>query len=258
MSVIPFFSKRQRTRFLFAIGEFIGRARMEKYSGQYFDKFHTYYKTDGLKFAVPAGTSHRIKCRFVWDYYEQEERILLRKHLPRDAKVLELGACMGVISCVTNKLLSNPKDHVIVEVNPNLIATLEQNREMNSCGFEIFNGAVSTADDLKMSFNNVFILASSSHAKDNRAKSSVETKTITELASEYNIDFNCLVIDIEGAEYEFVHEFLGELKRFKTIFIEVHPNHLSEKGLRKIQEILSGAGFEMLEKIGDCEAWQQR
>ena len=49
---------------------------------------------------------------------------------------------MGVVACVTNRLLKNRTAHVVVEANPLVIPQLELNRTLNRCQFEIVNRAI--------------------------------------------------------------------------------------------------------------------
>jgi predicted O-methyltransferase YrrM len=45
-----------------------------------------------------------------------------------EERVLELGGCLGVVSCSINTLLRDPSRHVVVEANPKLLAYLYENR----------------------------------------------------------------------------------------------------------------------------------
>ena len=77
------------------------------------------------------------------NHYEEPERDALKEFLDPDLPVIELGACLGVISCLTNRRLRQPEKHVVVEANPTLVPMIEQNRERNGCRFRIVNAAVS-------------------------------------------------------------------------------------------------------------------
>src|SRR5262245_30697328 len=92
------------------------------------------YELDGLSFVIPQEmTDFKFRGRFVRGSYEKEERRHLKKYIDADATVLELGACLGVVSCLTNVLLTDPRKHVVVEANPLLISWIERNRELNKC-----------------------------------------------------------------------------------------------------------------------------
>ncbi len=72
--------------------------------------------------------------------YERDDVI---KFLHTDAKVLELGARYGVISCIINTILNDKKNMVVVEPDKSVIKYLEQNMLRNKCNFNIYNGIIS-------------------------------------------------------------------------------------------------------------------
>ena len=75
------------------------------------------------------------------------ERRAVKKHLRRDLPVIELGGALGVVACITNKLLADPTAHVVVEANPLAIPQLQLNKESNHCAFEIVNRAIAYGVD---------------------------------------------------------------------------------------------------------------
>ena len=87
-------------------------------AGCYFDIRGGMYLTDGLTFEVPREhTTRQMRGRFAVDTYERPERTLVSKYLPPRATVLELGGCIGVVSCTVNRMLDRPDKHVVVEAN---------------------------------------------------------------------------------------------------------------------------------------------
>ena len=72
--------------------------------------------------------------------YEAEEQFLVRKYIPKDAKVLELGARYGTVSCVLSEVLDDPTQHVAVEPDSSVIEALTKNRDTNGGKFHIFEG----------------------------------------------------------------------------------------------------------------------
>ncbi|MDX1564158.1 MAG: hypothetical protein R3236_02075, partial [Phycisphaeraceae bacterium] len=97
----------------------------------------------GLKISVdcPAITTPQ-KSTLYYNLYETEEIEAIGRHLNPGLPVIELGACIGVLSCLTNRKLTDPSRHAVVEANPDLIETLQANRAANGCSFEIHHGAI--------------------------------------------------------------------------------------------------------------------
>ena len=64
--------------------------------------------------------------------YEAEEQFLVRKYIPKNANVLELGARYGTVSCVISEILDDPTHHVAVEPDHSVIEALTKNRDSNN------------------------------------------------------------------------------------------------------------------------------
>src|ERR1044072_4533763 len=111
---------------------------------------------DGCEFGLdsPAiSTSH--KSRLFFDFvYEAPEREALRRDLNPELPVVDFGVSIGVIACLTNKKLNAPREHVVVEANPDLLPLLEENRDRNGCKVSILHRAIApTTDKIKFHKN---------------------------------------------------------------------------------------------------------
>jgi hypothetical protein len=74
--------------------------------GIYFDLFINKYRTDDCSFVIPKKyTSLYERGKAFMFGYEAPERMLIKKYLPRNASVLEMGGCIGIVSCVINKII---------------------------------------------------------------------------------------------------------------------------------------------------------
>jgi FkbM family methyltransferase len=220
--------------------------------GLFIDKTK-FFNLYGLQFKFPKSN--------LWDYgrnfrgYELSEKSLIRKYIKKNDIVLELGGSVGVISCVLNKILSNNKNHVVVEPNPNLIPFLKINKERNSCGFNIDQCIVSNSFS-EIDFYVYDNYLSSSVFNSNNLKGekhTVKSFTISHLCNKYKLKFNSVVMDIEGHEYDFLSE--NNLNEFNKMIIEFHPNILGKEKMDLCEEILVNNSFKMTEKKGSVEVW---
>lgn len=101
-----------------------------------------HFVSDGLTFTLDnPRISTRMKSHFFRGDYEDGERRMLARFLDPGLPTIEIGACIGIVSCTTNRRLENPERHVVIEANPYLIPTLEANRDRNGCRFTIVNRA---------------------------------------------------------------------------------------------------------------------
>ena len=112
--------------------------------GTIFDLRGGKFRMGDCEFIIPKDqTSRAYRSSFLSSNYEVEDLEVVRACILPTDRVIELGACMGVVSCITNKILTNKTRHVVVEANPFCIPTLHRNRDLNQCQFLIEHCAVS-------------------------------------------------------------------------------------------------------------------
>src|SRR5262245_42251973 len=85
----------------------------------------------GLRLSVDNPLIQRgHKSTIAFGIYELGEIQCVRRYVRSDDAVIELGGSIGVVACLTNRMLADPARHLVVEANPLLIRTLEQNRTL--------------------------------------------------------------------------------------------------------------------------------
>ena len=188
--------------------------------------------------------------------YEFEEEYFVKKYISKNDIILELGACFGYISCLSNSLIENKSKHFVLEPNYYLLPYLEKNKKTNDCDFQIINKVISKKKKIKLFLNNS-ILGSSLVIKTNNSIE-VDGITLEELQAQNAIIFDTLIIDIEGAELKFFQE--NCLSNFNKIIIEFHegPSHLNEDQLLECKQILINNNLHLVEKLNDVEVWLKR
>ncbi len=103
-------------------------------------------RLDNSRFGL-NGIHGQSKMAMLKNGYELQERLAITRYLRRDLPVVELGGSIGVVACLTNRLLKDRKAHVVVEANPFAIPHLERNKQRNRCEFEIVNRAIAYRTD---------------------------------------------------------------------------------------------------------------
>ena len=210
---------------------------------------------DGLRFNVdhPAIT-RGVKALFVLNRYETPEREALRTCIDPTLPVIELGASIGVISCLTNKKLLHPLKHVVVEANPDLIPLLESNRERNGCCFTVLNAAVFySAEEVEFLISDS-ILASSATRMDGRFRISrrerIPTISLQNILDKFGFTECTLICDIECGEVELVHQEIETIKKHvSTILMEIHNTTLDQQTVDSVVRTLNVAGFTLAHRI---------
>ncbi|MFN7948948.1 MAG: FkbM family methyltransferase [Blastocatellia bacterium] len=210
-------------------------------------------RVDGLSFSVAAPqlmTSQ--KAQFLQNRYELPERVAIRQYFDPELPVVEFGAAIGVVSCLINRKLQHPKQHVVVEANPSLMPVLEENRRRNRCQFTVLERAVAYGTpEVTFNINRNCFLASNAMA-DMPAEAyeqiSVPAITLREIIEAHQFDRCTLICDIEGGEADLLR-YEGDLirERVSTIIMEVHAWTLGQQGY---DDVIKG-----IRRLGFCEVF---
>jgi FkbM family methyltransferase len=208
---------------------------------------------DGCTFSLATIPDSLTKLFLLDGRYELPERRAVKRHLRRDLPVIELGGALGVVACITNKLLTYPTAHVVVEANPLAIPPLTLNKETNHCGFEIVNRAIAYGVDT-VTFCPTVDPASNSIDSDGtqlygtERPVTVEVIQLGRLVAENGFSRFSLVCDIEGKEYDLVCHEIEVLKKADVIIMETHARLIGEDKNQSLLHALTDAGFKIIEE----------
>lgn len=181
--------------------------------------------------------------------HEVEERRMLGRWLPPDLPVVEFGGGLGVVSCLANRRLARPQDHVVVEANPGIVPLLERNRDLNGCRFRVVNKAL--AHDGEAVEFGVHPRFTASRIGGAGATAVVAATSLEATASEAGFDEITLICDVEGAEVALVERELEVLRRrVRSLLIEIHPGIVGEEAAARIVRMLEASGFVVRDHVG--------
>ncbi|WP_424135877.1 hypothetical protein [Roseomonas chloroacetimidivorans] len=224
---------------------------LEQASGWLFDRLGGEYRHQGLRFAVPPDlTSRGFRGRFLLGLYEMPERRLLH-HLPPDSTLLDMGGCLGVVSCLANRRLRDPRRHVVVEANPALLPTLRANRDRNGAQFTIRHGIIGGDGRFWPGGN---IVAGSAY-RPRGAPISVPVLDPDAIEAEHDLRFDAYVMDIEGGEIEFIATQAARLARARFVLLEFHPAFTGQAACDAARAGLAAAGLVRRARFVHAEAW---
>ncbi len=214
------------------------------------------YRIDGCEIEIPKNlTSRAFRACFYTGEYEAEECALVREFVRPEDSVLELGACIGVVSCVTNAQLRDKRRHVVVEGNPLLISTLERNRDSNHSGFQIENCAVSNERAVTFFIHPTYLVGGSAQRESQHAVR-VPGRSWRELDARYG-PFTTLIMDVEGSELDVLEDSCELIARYRLVIVELHAWAIGHEKVEQCRELLRTGGLQFVKRAGITEVWER-
>jgi len=185
-----------------------------------------------------------IPLRLIDGSYEKQEIKSIKKFLTKEMTVLELGGSLGVTSVIINSILDKKTNHIVCEGNPELIENLAYNKNQNDCEFQIVNQPVSSLEKKVSFFFNNISLGGSIFNKHHKYKDNLHGEykktvmnTITPmlLEKQFDLNFDCLICDIEGEEFNLLLDLYYYFKEFKLMIVEFHFD--DESNYQKLEKL---------------------
>ncbi len=213
---------------------------------------------EGLTFSVdnPLITT-REKGLIYLGQHESQDIAMVHRHLVAGLPVIELGGGIGVVACIINRKLASPSDHIVLEANPDLIPTLDSNRRINQCEFQVRNAALAYGGpEISLSIGS---FAASRVGGGGVRQVRVATTTLAQLLQQSGFAHINLVADIEGAEVHLVEQE-GQLlrQRVRTLILETHPRFAGVERTAKLLAEIESLGFAETARARDVFAFEQK
>lgn len=145
---------------------------------------------------------------------EYEEQIMSIMFIEPTAKVLELGSNIGRNTCIIASILNNSKNLVTLETMTDSCDCLRKNKESNNFEFEIVNAGLSYRPLIQTGWLSV----PSEYVPARFVKPNV--MTFQELEEKYQIQFDTLVLDCEGAFYYVLMDYPQLLTNVNKVLLE--------------------------------------
>ena len=154
---------------------------------------------------------------------EFPEQKMVARYLTGTEKVLEIGGNIGRNSLVIASILENNNNMVTLESDVNISNQLKENRDLNNFNFHIECSALSNRKLIQRGWDTIpsDILV--------EGYTWVNTITLDNLKTKYNIVFDTLVLDCEGAFYYILMDMPEILDNIKLIIMENDYYEISKK-----------------------------
>ena len=156
---------------------------------------------------------------------EYPEQLLSVKYIKPTDTVLEIGGNFGRNSCTIATILNGSSNMLVIESDSDNSILLRENRDHNKLNFHIEDCAISKVD----LYQKGWITKPIEEISDIENLKKINTKSWTEIKNKYNMEFNTLVADCEGALYYIMKETPDFLQTFNKIIIENDFNDIEHK-----------------------------
>jgi FkbM family methyltransferase len=190
---------------------------------------------------------------------EYPEQLLTVKYINPGDVVLELGANVGRNTMLIASLLDNQNNLVTLECDQTSVNCLQENRDINGFHFNIEPRALSK----KPLIQKLWDTKPSDTVEEGWKR--VDTITFTEIEKKYELKFNTIVADCEGALYEILKDDPDMLNNINTVIVENDYWDIEKK--KFVDNVMLSKGLEVVHQEsggwGPCQAfffevWKRR
>jgi FkbM family methyltransferase len=185
--------------------------------------------------------TEKVIHSFYTENYEQDEKNVLESTLSPSDRYLEIGAGVGYMGIIAASIIENSDQVFLFEANPAMIDIIKTNMELNGLNVPVFNKAVISGDDEKITFYLAkdFWVSSTLHKKDTK-KIAIDALSLENVLKLYNPTY--LMVDVEGGEYGLLtHSEMS--KSVRKICLEIHSQFISSEKITAIFKVLLNEGF---------------
>lgn len=178
----------------------------------------------------------KLRIKYGSFYEELPEQKMSVRYLTGTEKVLEIGGNIGRNSLIIASILKNNNNNfVTLECDTNIANQLLENRNLNNFNFHIENAALSKRKLIQKGWDTI--------PSDVLQPGYKWVKTISydELKAKYNIEFDTLVLDCEGAFYYILMDMPEILNNIKLIIMENDYHNIYHK--QYVNQILRNNNF---------------
>ena len=179
------------------------------------------------RLSIPSDSSPRLVSGLIFEAYEYSERYLVRKWLPENYSVVELGASIGVISREILHRIGPHKQLIAMEAVPSLAALAQDNigHTYATSRWQILPTAIAyNAQEVAFRTGSEHVAGRVDVELPTAGETylKVQARTLSDVLSEFDISEYSLVMDIEGAEHQLISHDRGALSGCRCLISELH------------------------------------
>lgn len=187
--------------------------------------------------------------------YEKGTIHFMKTQLKSGDTFLDIGANIGLMTCIASQLVGATGKVIAVEANPNTVDILRYNRTLNACdNVEILPIGVSDFSGKAMIYENWSVNRGGASLINQSDQPGVEIdiEKLDDLYDE-NTALHIVKIDVEGKEPEVIRGAINWFSKQRPIFIiEVSEQREKEKGATP------EAVYRIIESLGSYSFFKQK
>jgi FkbM family methyltransferase len=181
----------------------------------------------------------RVKLKYGNIKDELVEQFMAITNLNENAKVLELGSNVGRNTIIISTILKDSKNLVTLESDPDIANQLCENLQLNNISTNIEASALSSTRLIQKGWYTVPLEEGIPITDDWKE---ISTITYDELMKKYNIAFDTLVADCEGALFYILRDYPQLLDNMNLLIIENDYNEIENKQF--VDSVFISKGFK--------------
>ena len=169
---------------------------------------------------------------------EMPEQKMAIRYLTGNEKVLEIGSNIGRNSMIISKLLTDSANLVTLETDSNIVPILREHKRINNLNFHIEHAALSLRKLVQKGWDTM--------PCDTIPEGFTQVNIISyaELQKKYNMKFDTLAVDCEGALYYILLDMPEILENVKLIMMK--NNYYNELHKKYVDEVLRAHNFNVV------------
>lgn len=190
--------------------------------------------------AILKDIQNKLKIDYGTFYEEYPEQIMTTKYITGNEKILEIGSNIGRNTLIMGYILKqhNSNKLVSLECDSDNFNKLKHNRDINNLTFYVENSALSKRKLIQKGWNTIVSDVLIDGYKN------VNIINLDELYKKYNIEFDTLVLDCEGAFYYILHDMPEILNNINLIIMENDYESISHKNY--VDSVLCRKNFKVV------------
>ncbi len=215
--------------------------------------------------------TNTMRASIYFKAYEGAEIRFIRKYLPSNRDVIELGSSLGIVSSQIAKKLDFSQSRLFcIEANHELLNNLKSNIKINggdNIKYKILNNLIDYSKPTGSTIDfyaNSDILVSSKFIEKNQINDTniqkIENLYLSELLKTNLIKDYTLICDIEGGEIDFLINDVDSLRNCKLMIIELHDTKYLGKNysIDNLIDIINNFGFfTLIDSYGPVAVFSQ-